>query len=69
MKKCWDKRLCELEKSAKSIYGELHFEEWFEKHAADPNQNYWDLLNIVPEEMRLQCLFRIFKKVRESQSS
>jgi len=69
MKKCIITRISDLEKSAKSIYGEQYFEEWLEKHATDPNQDCWALLEIVPEEMRLQCLFRIFKKMRECNST
>jgi len=69
MKTCWSNRLNELETSAKSLYGELYFEEWLEKHATDPNQDCWALLDIVPKEMHLQCLFRIFKKLREGQPS
>ncbi len=69
MKKCWDKRIGELENSSKLIYGEMFFEEWLENHPIDPNLGFWKFLNTVPKEMRLPYISHIFKKLEENQSS
>jgi len=69
MKKCWIRRINILETVAKSVYEKLCFEERLENLAIAPDQDVLKLLNLVPEDARLQYLFRIFKKYRENQTS
>ena len=69
MKACIISRIQSLEKSAKCLNADFLFEEWFCEHSSEGGADYWGLLEIVPDELRLQCLFRIFKENRENQAS
>ncbi len=68
MGKCWLARIEKIEQSAKSVYGEKFFKEWLKKHPLDPTQSIWTLLDIVPQEMRMYCMFHIFDELKKDQT-
>lgn len=68
MKKNWAMRIELLEKLSKLNNGEIYFKEWLEKQEIEPSQDPWALLEIVPEGIRLYCLFHIFDKVRQQRA-
>ncbi len=56
MKKDWGKRIGELERSIKLLYGKQLFEEWIQKNYDNPPEDYLALAEIVPQEFRLECI-------------
>lgn len=55
-------RITKLEEKAQLLYGKYFFEEWFQKHFDPEMPNYWALLDIAPQEFRLDCMLRIIKE-------
>ncbi len=68
MRKDLEARIAALEASIRSLYEEQLFEEWFEEHATDADPNDWSILNVVPKEMRLDCVFRLISNAQRDAS-
>ena len=70
MRKNWELKVKKLEKQAHLTYGMLIFEEWLKdnRHLEAEIQNDWAILEFVPQELHLQCVFRILEKARNQPS-
>ncbi len=66
MKENWKKRLSALEQQTRFLFMPQLLDEWIESYQGNTPRDYWKLWELVPLELRLECLFRAFDQKRNA---
>ncbi|MES2199102.1 MAG: hypothetical protein V4489_02920 [Chlamydiota bacterium] len=66
MRISWKTRVSDLEKMASYTFGAEIFEDWLEKNRHLETDDYWALIDLAPQELRLECTFYVLKKLKAS---
>jgi hypothetical protein len=65
--KPWMRRLIDLEKKATLLYAQGDLDEWIKEHLKDSALTYFDMAFLVPDHLKMICLDRGLKELREMQ--
>lgn len=69
MKKDWENRLIAVEQRTRFLYSKERFQEWLQENHQNYQGNYWDLLDIVPIDFRIECLDCAIEKQKSTAKS
>lgn len=68
MKSAINKRLTHLENKMRWWYADTFFDEWLQEHYNSGVDNFWEILDTIPQEFQLQCLHRAWDQMRKDQN-
>jgi hypothetical protein len=66
MKGSWRRRLSALEQQTHFLFMSQLLDEWIESYQGNAPRDYWKLWELVPLEIRAECLFRAFDQKRDA---
>lgn len=66
MKSIWEKRILALEKQSRHFLGPQLLEEWIEKNIREGPRNYWEIANLVPSNLRAECIFKAIAEIKKT---
>ncbi len=64
--KLWLRRLEELEKKAMSLHAGEQLDQWIKEHVQTPEFLYLNILSDVPNHLKMLCLDKAIKQLREN---
>ncbi len=64
--KHWIGRLTLLEQKASSLFIDEKLDKWIKENIIDAKLDYSDIMNRVPNKLKLPCVFRWLEQLRPS---
>jgi len=67
--KLWIQRLDALEKKASFLRIDDQLDHWIKEHVQNPDFTYLDIMLDVPDHLKMACLEKAIKQLREAKMS